>query len=146
VSRLAAEQKDKVFWADSRLRCELFRNVIVKPNEREASEACLRSFGRVDFAGLRRVIGSRPLIVTRGGEGAEVWDENGVHRVPSRPVANPVDICGAGDSFSAAAALALAVTGSAVEAARLGNLAAGVTIGKKGTGTASPEEMLAAEE
>jgi sugar/nucleoside kinase (ribokinase family) len=53
-----------------------------------------------------------------------------------------VDICGAGDSFSAAAALALKVTGSPSEAARLGNLAASITIMKKGTGTASPDEVL----
>jgi sugar/nucleoside kinase (ribokinase family) len=55
-----------------------------------------------------------------------------------------VDICGAGDSFSAGAALTLAVTGSPLEAARLGNLVASVTIMKKGTGTASPEEVLQA--
>ena len=60
------------------------------------------------------------------------------------PVEKPVDICGAGDSFSAGAALALAVTGSPVEAARFGNLTASVTIMKKGTGTASLEEVFAA--
>ena len=55
-----------------------------------------------------------------------------------------MDICGAGDSFSAGAALALRVTGSPAEAARFGNLVASITIMKKGTGTASPEEVLAA--
>ena len=61
-----------------------------------------------------------------------------------RPVANPVDICGAGDSFSAGAAMALVVTGDPLQAARFGNLVAGITIMKKGTGTAVPEEVLAA--
>jgi sugar/nucleoside kinase (ribokinase family) len=56
----------------------------------------------------------------------------------------PVDICGAGDSFTAGAALTLAATGSAVAAARFGNLVASITIRKKGTGTASPKEVLAA--
>jgi bifunctional ADP-heptose synthase (sugar kinase/adenylyltransferase) len=55
-----------------------------------------------------------------------------------------VDICGAGDSFSGGAALALAVTVSPVEAARFGNLAASVTILKKGTGAATFKEVLAA--
>jgi sugar/nucleoside kinase (ribokinase family) len=59
-------------------------------------------------------------------------------------VEQPVDICGAGDSFSAGAAMALAITGSATEAARFGNLVASITIMKHGTGTASPEEVLAA--
>jgi len=57
-------------------------------------------------------------------------------------VEKPVDICGAGDSFSAGAALALAVTGSPVEAARFGNLVASITIMKKGTGAASLAEVL----
>ena len=59
-------------------------------------------------------------------------------------VEHPVDICGAGDSFSAGAALTLRVTGDVLTAARVGNLAAAVTIMKKGTGTASPHELLAA--
>ena len=63
-----------------------------------------------------------------------------------RPVANPVDICGAGDSFSAGAAMALVVTGDPIQAAQFGNLVAGITIMKKGTGTASPQEVLAAAE
>jgi sugar/nucleoside kinase (ribokinase family) len=57
-----------------------------------------------------------------------------------------VDICGAGDSFSAGSALALAAGAPPAEAVRFGNLVTSVTIMKKGTGTASPEEVLAAEE
>jgi sugar/nucleoside kinase (ribokinase family) len=53
-----------------------------------------------------------------------------------------VDICGAGDSFSAGAALALKATGDPMAAASFGNLAASITIMKKGTGTASPSEVL----
>jgi sugar/nucleoside kinase (ribokinase family) len=83
-------------------------------------------------------------MVTRGAGGVLVVQAEGETPVPTRPVAHPVDICGAGDSFSAGAALALAVTRSALEAARLGNLVASITIMKKGTGTASPEEVLAA--
>jgi sugar/nucleoside kinase (ribokinase family) len=55
-----------------------------------------------------------------------------------------VDVSGAGDSFSAGAALALAITGSATDAARFGNLVASITVKKRGTGAASPEEVLAA--
>jgi rfaE bifunctional protein kinase chain/domain len=142
VSRLA----NRVVWADSRLRPELFRNVIVKPNLQEATEASRRLYGKIDFAALRRHIGPHPLVVTQGAEGARIYHEQGEDFVPARPVENPTDICGAGDSFSAAAALALAVTGDIRQAARLGNLAASVTIRKRGTGAASPDEILAAEE
>jgi len=40
--------------------------------------------------------------------------------------------------------LAMAVTGDPVQAASFGNLVASTTIMKKGTGTASPQEVLAA--
>jgi hypothetical protein len=35
------------------------------------------------------------------------------------------------------------VTGSAIDAAKFGNLVASITVTKQGTGTASPDELLA---
>ncbi len=145
VAEVAARFPAKVIWVDSRRRAELFRGALVKPNDREAAEASLRAFGRVDLAALRARIGERPLIVTHGDRGALVVEAGGETWVAARAVGQPVDICGAGDSFSAGGALALAAGATAVEAARLGNLAASITIMKKGTGTASPEEVLAAD-
>jgi rfaE bifunctional protein kinase chain/domain len=135
----------KIVWVDSRMRPEHFRGVILKPNQDEAEAACLRSLGRVDFAALRAHTSARMMVVTQGGEGALIYDAEGETKVAGRMVEKPVDICGAGDSFSAGAAMTLAATGSGVEAARIGNLVASITIMKKGTGTASPEEVLAAE-
>lgn len=143
LGTLAAGTPDKVVWVDSRVRAELFRNVLVKCNEGESDSACSRA--GLDLKQLRVRIGSRPLIVTCGGDGALVLDDHGHHRVQTRHVSDPVDICGAGDSFSAGAALALAITGSAVEAVRFGNMVSSITIMKKGTGTASPEEVLQTE-
>jgi len=142
---LARRYPSKVFWVDSRMRPELFRNVIVKPNKEEADAACERAFGAVDYQELRHMIGGEFLLVTHGPEGVLVVEEGTETMVPTVPVERPVDICGAGDSFTAGASLALKVTGSAREAARIGNLVASVTIMKKGTGTASPDEVLAAE-
>jgi rfaE bifunctional protein kinase chain/domain len=139
---IADRYDDKVVWADSRMRPELFRNVIVKPNQEEAESACRRVFGKVDFEKLRKHIDTELLLVTHGSQGVLVLEKGKQTWVRTRFVANPVDICGAGDSFSAGAAMALAVDGSPVEAARIGNLVASVTIGKKGTGTATPEEVL----
>ncbi|MCC6586951.1 MAG: ribokinase [Bryobacterales bacterium] len=145
VSELAAANPSKVFWVDSRLRAELFREMIVKPNERECREACHRA-GVSSPEQLRRMIGSKPLIVTHGGEGAAIYSEAGKAWVATRPVEKPVDICGAGDSFSAGASLTYAVTHDPAEAARMGNRVASVTIMKKGTGTATPAEVLAIPE
>jgi rfaE bifunctional protein kinase chain/domain len=144
LSEVGQTEPDKIVWVDSRMRTELFRNVIIKPNRDEAVKACTRALGRVDYRAFRQKLAAKLLFVTCGPDGVLVCDEEREDVVPTRTVANPVDICGAGDSFSAGAATALAVTGSPFEAARFGNLVASITIMKKGTGTASPEEVLAA--
>ncbi|HEY2019182.1 MAG TPA: PfkB family carbohydrate kinase [Bryobacteraceae bacterium] len=144
LGRIAEAHPRTVLWVDSRMRSEHFRRVIVKPNQQEAEAACMRALGRIDYAELRRRMEARLLVITHGEKGAMVVDENGSAFVPTRPVEKPVDICGAGDSFSAGAALALRVTGDPVAATRFGNLVASITIMKKGTGTASPGELLAA--
>lgn len=137
-----AAVQGKLVWVDSRARAEHFRGVILKPNEREAEEACLRAFGEVDFARLRELTAAPLLLVTHGGRGARLLTAEGDTWVATRPVEKPVDICGAGDSFTAGAVCALAVTGDRVRAAEFGNQVAAITIMKKGTGTASPEELL----
>ncbi|HKA02035.1 MAG TPA: PfkB family carbohydrate kinase, partial [Candidatus Solibacter sp.] len=142
--RAQIERLDSLVWVDSRLRAELFRGVVLKPNHHEAEAASQRLLGRVDYAEWRRRAALRALIVTHGGKGALVVEESGTRWAEARPVEKPVDICGAGDSFSAAASMALKVTGNAVQAAEFGNKVAGITIMKKGTGTASPSEVLAA--
>jgi sugar/nucleoside kinase (ribokinase family) len=143
LSDLARGYPNKIFWADSRVRTELFREVILKPNWQEAESACHRALGRVDFQELRDHCTTGLMIVTDGSRGALVIEPGRETWAETKPVESPVDICGAGDSFSAGAAMALAVTRAPVEAARFGNLVASVTIMKKGTGTASPAEVLA---
>ena len=143
LAGIAAENPEKIIWADSRIRTEQFRGIILKPNDQEADSACAGLFGAIDYERLRRHIGTKPLFVTKGSEGVLVVDEQGETLVPTLPVAKPVDICGAGDSFSAGAAVALAITRSPIEAAHFGNKIASITIMKKGTGTASPSEVLA---
>lgn len=144
LADLALAHPEKLFWVDSRLRPEHFRHAVVKPNQQEAEAASVRTVGRIDYPSLRSHMQARALIVTHGEKGALVIDDNGERWVSSKPIANPVDICGAGDSFSAGAAMALAVTGDLVSATQFGNRVAGITIMKKGTGTACPKELLAA--
>ncbi len=143
LAGLAVHHPDKVFWADSRARMELFRNVVVKGNREEAEAACRRAKCR-EFQALREHCHAKLLIVTEGPEGASIVERTGEQFCKTKPIPKPVDICGAGDAFSAGAAMALAVTRSPVEAVRFGNLVASITIMKKGTGTASPAEVLEA--
>ncbi|MBL8176902.1 MAG: ribokinase [Bryobacterales bacterium] len=144
LGRIAAQEPEKVIWVDSRLRPEHFRGVILKPNEDEAKAACERA-GVDGFAALRELTGSRLLLVTHGARGVMLVGADGAEEwVATVAVEKPVDICGAGDSFSAGAAVAYSITREAAAAAQFGNLVASITIMKKGTGTASPEELRAA--
>ena len=144
ISELAGRYPGKVFLADSRKRVHLFRKVMIKPNRAEAEAACQQLFGTVDFQRLRQHLQAKAIMVTHGPKGALVLEENKETWAEARPVENPVDICGAGDGFAAGTALTMAVTGDPVTAASFGNLVASITVMKKGTGTATPEEIMAA--
>jgi rfaE bifunctional protein kinase chain/domain len=144
LEEISQADPQKILWVDSRIRIERFRNMILKPNEQEASAASIGLFGEVNYQRLRTHGNSKLVFVTKGSEGVVVVTEGVESLVPAFPVADPVDVSGAGDSFSAGAALALAITGSAMEAARFGNLVASITLKKRGAAVASSEDVLAA--
>ena len=143
LAEFAQRHPNKVFWVDSRTRMELFRDIVVKGNRDEAAAAC-RTMGSSDLQALREYCRAKLLIVTEGSEGARILQPGNEFFCKTKPIPKPVDICGAGDAFSAGAATALAVTDSPVEAVQFGNLVASITIMKPGTGTASPAEVLEA--
>jgi rfaE bifunctional protein kinase chain/domain len=143
IADLALLHPGKIFFADSRARIQHFRNVIAKPNQQEGEAACRELFGLTDYSALRTHLAARLLLVTHGGDGVLLVDRRGESWVHTQPEPHPVDICGAGDSFSAGSSLALAAGASPAEAAEFGNLVASITIMKKGTGTASPAEVRA---
>jgi len=72
-----------------------------------------------------------------------VWVGGGMlEHVPAVRVEGPIDSTGAGDSFTAGAALSLAAGATPTEAALVGNLAASVTVRQLATtGVAHPEEL-----
>ena len=145
LARLAEAHPRKIVMVDSRSRIDQFRRVILKPNQQEAETACARLFGAPDYKRLLAHTQAPFLYVTHGERGVALITADREQWAPTRKIEKPVDICGAGDSFTAGAAIALAATGSPIEAAHFGNLVASITIMKKGTGTASPEELLANE-
>jgi rfaE bifunctional protein kinase chain/domain len=142
VSEYSRLHPRKIIWVDSRMRPELFRDVIIKINQDEARAASVRACDCTDYRRLKEHVRAPRLFITHGAEGALILTERGETWATARAVGNPVDICGAGDSFSAAAASALAAGANAVEAAQFGNLVASITIMKRGTGTASSAEVL----
>jgi bifunctional ADP-heptose synthase (sugar kinase/adenylyltransferase) len=131
LAELGAKDPVKFVLADSRERIGLFRNVCIKPNERELASGLAGETGRTVF-------------FTRGAQGIELKRPDGrpMVLVPAYPVPGPVDICGAGDSCSAGITSAMVSGVTDEEAAAFGNLVASITVQQIGvTGTASPEQV-----
>ena len=66
LEEIAQADPKKIVWVDSRIRVERFRNMILKPNEREASAASIGLFGEVDYQRLRSHANSKLVFVTKG--------------------------------------------------------------------------------
>jgi D-beta-D-heptose 7-phosphate kinase/D-beta-D-heptose 1-phosphate adenosyltransferase len=64
------------------------------------------------------------------------------HHIPTR-AREVYDVSGAGDTAIALLTLSLAAGLSAIEAAEVANHASGVVVGKLGTATLTPAELLA---
>ncbi len=146
IAREAAASPRRVFVADSRRRVRHFRGVVAAPNQAEAEAACVSEFGSVDYRRLRRMIGGPALVVSAGERGAWLVDTAGARLFEACAGVEPVDTCGAGDSLAAGFALALAAGAGTEDALRFGIIVAGVTVGKPGTGSASPGEVLSLAE
>ncbi len=149
VNRVIARQSRCRFIVDSRHRGELYRGAMLKMNAHEAARMCgQESSAAGDGDAARRLAAEihrrnrLAVFITQGERGIIVADSTGLHEQPVTRVEGPIDPVGAGDTVVAAIAAVLAGGGDAVTAARLANVAAGVTIRKIGiTGTASPQEI-----
>ena len=132
---------------DSRDRIGLYSNVIVKPNEIEASRVFKGKVKPTDFEKLAKLLEvrtGRPAIVTAGEKGCYVSENALVTHVPACKVTGEIDFCGAGDTFLSALAASVAGGFALVDAARVACCASAVTIKKlKTTGTATRAELLA---
>lgn len=85
---------------------------------------------------------ARHVVITRGKEGMAIFSKRDslVKLIPT--FAREVyDVSGAGDTVISVLALALAGGAPIEQAAILGNLAAGIEVGKRGTATVSSEEL-----
>jgi D-beta-D-heptose 7-phosphate kinase/D-beta-D-heptose 1-phosphate adenosyltransferase len=128
----------------------LYRGVrLVTPNQLEAEQAAgMRIRGEDDLqrAGerIQKMLGCEAVLITRGEQGMALF-ERGKRAVHIPTAAREVfDVTGAGDTVIATLALAVCAGARLAEAAVLANHAAGVVVGKLGTATASPQELLAA--
>lgn len=125
---------------------------VLTPNTKEAEALsgirieCENSLWKAAQVILKRCQ-ARHVVITRGKDGMTLVSAGQKHMTHIRTVAREVyDVSGAGDTVIAVLTVALAAGASLNEACILGNLAAGVEVGKRGTATVSPEEILLALE
>lgn len=122
---------------------------LVTPNTTEAEQATgirIRSDEDLEDAGARilRQLRCGAVLVTRGEQGMTLFQRDGASVHIPTAAREVYDVTGAGDTVIAAVGLAVAAGATLLEAAALANLAAGVVVGKLGTATAAPDEVLAA--
>ena len=151
LTRLAREREETAFLADSRERIGLYRNVIVKPNEREAAAALAEApsdRARIPLADSRKRAAQlslhtgRPVFLTLSERGILVAVGDRVAHLPGFPPCGQVDPVGAGDSTSAVIVASLSAGAGLSEAAFVANLAGSITVQQIGTtGTASPAQI-----
>jgi len=82
------------------------------------------------------------LVITLGAEGMCVFSPGEEPRLIPTHAREVYDVSGAGDTVAAALTLCLASGVDLARAAEVANLAAGVVVGKVGTATVTPEEIL----
>jgi D-beta-D-heptose 7-phosphate kinase/D-beta-D-heptose 1-phosphate adenosyltransferase len=152
VLAMARREKTPVL-VDPKLRhFALYQRVaVVTPNQAEAEQASgirIRTGADLRAAGnkILKRLGCQAVLVTRGELGMSLF-ERGRREVHIPTAAREVfDVTGAGDTVIAMLGLALCAGARPREAASLANYAAGVVVGKLGTATATPKEVLAAVE
>jgi rfaE bifunctional protein kinase chain/domain len=149
LNQIKTEQKLSV--VDSRYNLTDFKNVtIVTPNEIEAGQAVdleiknekdLKKVGKI----LLTKLNSKGILITRGRLGMALFEKNGdVSIIPVNGTDEAVDATGAGDTVAGILVLSLSSGASLLESSLLANYTAGIVVMKRGTATASKEEVLSA--
>ena len=125
---------------------------ILTPNTREAeylSGISIRDDRSLRQAGekILKATLAQHLVITRGRDGMAIFSrgESKITKIPTS-AREVYDVSGAGDTVISVLILALIAGASIEEASMLGNLAAGVEVGKRGTATVSPAEIRSALE
>jgi D-beta-D-heptose 7-phosphate kinase/D-beta-D-heptose 1-phosphate adenosyltransferase len=146
----ASKARGVPLLVDPKLRpYRLYRGVtLVTPNVNEAARFTgidVRSEGELEQAAGRILedLECEAVLITRGEQGMSLYERERPPLHIATAAREVFDVTGAGDTVIATAALALACGESLPRAAELSNRAAGIVVGKLGTATVLPEELLA---
>jgi D-glycero-beta-D-manno-heptose-7-phosphate kinase len=122
---------------------------LITPNKRESLQlAGIDPLPHTPFpaaevcARLHELYATKHLVVTLGEEGMLLSTGGKILKTIPTAAREVFDVSGAGDTSLAALVLALAAGATLETAAHLANAAAGVVVGKLGTATVTPQELL----
>ncbi|CAN5437622.1 bifunctional D-glycero-beta-D-manno-heptose-7-phosphate kinase/D-glycero-beta-D-manno-heptose 1-phosphate adenylyltransferase HldE [soil metagenome] len=122
---------------------------LLTPNQKEAAEAtgiAITDDAAAERAAkeLQKIVRAEAVVITRGAHGVSVFPKGAAaEHIPAR-AREVFDVTGAGDTFLSVLGLALFSGAKWGDAARLGNLAAGIVVGLAGVACVSPEALRAA--
>lgn len=164
LKALKKEYPEKMFFADSRLRIHEFKDFCqLKLNVEELKILSRNLFEGSEFEDFfehhnlyaqkiaRKIVKKieNPLILTLGDRGSMVVTKEKFCMVFPKK-AKVIDVCGAGDSYTASLVLTLLSLKDTFshyeeilcEAAKIGNLSAGICVEQVGTGKITPDVLL----
>jgi len=149
ASAIAKAQTIPLF-ADPKMRqASFYRGVdVLTPNQKEAShlvEQPVQTEEETRAAGEKLFLQTQAkvILLTRGRDGMMLFE------VDREPILIPTaakevfDVVGAGDTVIAVLSLMRSCGATFPEAATIANIAAGIVVGKMGTATVTPQELLA---
>ena len=151
--RALARRPSTVVSVDSRYDLPRFTGVMAAtPNEAELEQlagSAVDDERGVEKAGrvLLDRLDASLLLVTRGSRGLALLERDGACSfIPIHGTDEIADVTGAGDTVISTFTVALASGARPIDAATLANMAGGIVVMKRGTGTVSPAELLGAVE
>ena len=146
--RTLARRSGAIVSVDSRYQLPRFTGVTAAtPNEAELAQLTgtdVDDERAVEKAGrqLLERLDARLLLVTRGSRGMALLERDGATTfMPIHGTDEIADVTGAGDTVISAFTLALASGTSPTTAASLANVAGGIVVMKRGTGTVTAAEL-----
>jgi D-beta-D-heptose 7-phosphate kinase/D-beta-D-heptose 1-phosphate adenosyltransferase len=120
----------------------------ITPNEHEAAVATRRTIASDTDAlaagqQLMQQLGLETLCITRGAKGVLAFNSRSEHKFLPAQAREVFDVTGAGDTFISTFAGLLIAGSPFFQAVEIANVASGIAVGKLGTATVSPWELLA---
>jgi len=123
---------------------------LITPNRREALQlAAIEPEPHTPFPAaevctrLHKLYGTRNLVITLSEDGMLLSADGKIGKTIPTAAREVFDVSGAGDTALASLVLALAAGSDLETAAHFSNAASGVVVGKLGTATVTPAELLA---